>query len=235
MLEIGHLTVRYGGHRALDDVALRVDDGEAVVILGSNGAGKTTLLNAIGGLLEPANGATIRFKDQELVGSPAHAVVESGIAMVPEGRRLFGPLSVADNLRLGGFPRRARGSEAKTLDWVFELFPRLAERRTQRANTMSGGEQQMLAIGRALMTRPELLLLDEPSIGLSPLLTADLFATLEKLHDAGVALLLVEQNARRGLDLADRAYILENGEIVIEGAAASLVNDERVTASYLGA
>jgi ABC-type branched-subunit amino acid transport system ATPase component len=235
MLEVGNLTVRYGGHRALDGVALRVEAGEAVVILGSNGAGKTTLLNTLGGLLEPAAGAEIRFKGQSQVERPAHAIVESGIALVPEGRRLFGPLSVADNLRLGGFPKRARGEEQATLDWVFELFPRLAERRSQRASTMSGGEQQMLAIGRALMTRPELLLLDEPSLGLSPLLTAELFTTLEKLRAANVALLLVEQNARRGLELADRAYILENGEIVIEGAAGSLINDARIAASYLGA
>ncbi len=235
MLEVSHLTVRYGGHRAIADVALRVDEGEAIVILGSNGAGKTTLLNAIGGLLTPVKGAQITFKGESLAYRPAHAIVESGIAMVPEGRRLFGPLSVADNLRLGGFPKRARGAERETLDWVFELFPRLAERRSQRANTMSGGEQQMLAIGRALMTRPELLLLDEPSIGLSPLLTAELFGNLEKLHAAGVALLIVEQNARRGLELADRAYILENGAIVIEGKASELVNDARVAASYLGA
>jgi branched-chain amino acid transport system ATP-binding protein len=235
VLDVRHLTVRYGGHRALADVSLRVDSDEAVVILGSNGAGKTTLLNAVAGLLKPDPGAAISFKSMALVGQPAHAVVESGIALVPEGRRLFGTLTVDENLRLGAFPRRARREEERTLQGVFALFPRLAERRYQRANTMSGGEQQMLAVGRALMSQPSLLLLDEPSLGLSPLLTAELFATLEKLRELKVALLVVEQNARRGLELANRAYILENGAITLEGRAADLIDDERVASSYLGA
>jgi ABC-type branched-subunit amino acid transport system ATPase component len=235
VLEVRHLTVRYGGHRALTDVSLRMEADEAVVILGSNGAGKTTLLKAIAGLLKPDAGAKVTFNGAALTGQPAHAIVERGIALVPEGRRLFGTLTVGENLRLGAFSRRARHHEERTLEEVFGLFPRLAERRRQRANTMSGGEQQMLAIGRALMSRPSLLLLDEPSLGLSPLLTSELFATLENLSKLKVAVLVVEQNARRGLELADRAYILENGKIALEGRAAALIDDERVASSYLGA
>jgi len=234
MLEVDALECAYKRHCALLDVSLRVREGEAVAILGANGAGKTTLLNAVAGLIEPKAGS-IRIRGEELIGLRPHAIVAKGIAAVAERRHLFGPMSVIDNLRLGSFTPAARGAAPATLKRVFALFPRLAERRTQAVRTLSGGEQQMVAVGRALMARPTLLLLDEPSLGLAPLVAAELFAALETIkREGGVSLLMVEQNARRALKLADRAYLLALGRIVGEGAAEALAEDKAVAESYLG-
>lgn len=234
MLEIDGLDHSYGRHRALDDVAIRVGAGEVVAILGANGAGKTTLLNAVAGLLRPSSGS-IRYRGAELVGLRPHRIVEQGIATVTETRHLFGPLSVAENLSLGAFTQAARAEAPARMTHVFELFPRLAERRRQAVRTMSGGEQQMVAVGRALMTRPSLLLLDEPSLGLSPLLAAELFSALTRVaQESDTAILMVEQNARRALKMANRAYLLSLGRIVGEGTAQSLAQDKAVAESYLG-
>jgi len=234
MLEIDGLDHSYGRHRALNDVAIRVRAGEVVAILGANGAGKTTLLNAVAGLLRPSGGS-IRYRGNELVGLPPHRIVEQGIATVTEARHLFGPLSVVENLSLGAFTRDARAAAPARMAHVFELFPRLAERRRQAVRTMSGGEQQMVAVGRALMTRPSLLLLDEPSLGLAPLLAAELFGALARVaHESETAILMVEQNARRALKMANRAYLLSLGRIVGEGNAQSLAQDKAVAESYLG-
>jgi ABC-type branched-subunit amino acid transport system ATPase component len=234
MLEIDGLGHAYGRHLALRDVTIRVGASEVVAILGANGAGKTTLLNAIAGLLRPASGS-IRFRGEELVGKAAHRIVELGIATVPENRRLFGSMSVLENLSLGAFPARAREVAPASAERVFELFPRLAERRRQRVRSMSGGEQQMVAIGRALMTKPSLLLLDEPSLGLAPLLAAELFAALDRIAREGrVGIVMVEQNARRALAMANRAYLLSLGRIVGQGEAAALAKDPAVAQSYLG-
>jgi ABC-type branched-subunit amino acid transport system ATPase component len=232
MLEISGLCHAYGRHAALDDVSIRLRAGEAVAILGANGAGKTTLINAIAGLIRPGSGS-VRFEGRELVGLPADRIVEIGIATVAENRRLFEPLSVIENLELGAHVERARPGAAPTLERVLDLFPRLAERRHQAVRTMSGGERQMVALGRALMAQPKLLLLDEPSLGLSPRLSGELFAALARIaHD--VSILMVEQNARRALKLANRAYLLALGRIVGEGEAKSLANDSAVARSYLG-
>jgi ABC-type branched-subunit amino acid transport system ATPase component len=232
MLEVHGLSHAYGRHKALDGVSIRLQAGEAVAILGANGAGKTTLLNAIAGLVRPVSGS-IRFEGCELVGLSPHRIVELGIAAVPENRRLFEPMSVIENLNLGAYVGRARAGAATALDRVFELFPRLAERRRQAVRTMSGGERQMVAIGRALMTQPKLLLLDEPSLGLSPRLAAELFAVLARIADE-VSILMVEQNARRALATANRAYLLALGRIVGEGEAKLLARDSAVARSYLG-
>ncbi len=234
MLEIDGLDHCYGRHRALHDVSIRVRNGEVVAILGANGAGKTTLLNAIAGLLRPSGGS-IRFRGNELIGLSAHRIVEQGIATVTETRRLFGPMSVIENLSLGAFTHAARETAPAQLAQVFELFPRLAQRRRQAVRTMSGGEQQMVAVGRALMARPSLLLLDEPSLGLAPLIATELFAALERIARTGdTSILMVEQNARRALKMADRGYLLALGRIVGEGSAQSLAQDKAVAESYLG-
>lgn len=234
MLEIDGLNHSYGRHRALHDVSIRVRDGEVVAILGANGAGKTTLLNAIAGLLRPSAGS-IRLRGNELIGLSAHRVVEQGIATVTETRHLFGPMSVIENLSLGAFTHAARETAPAQMAQVFELFPRLAERRRQAVRTMSGGEQQMVAVGRALMARPTLLLLDEPSLGLAPLIATELFAALERIARKGdTSILMVEQNARRALKMADRCYLLALGRIVGEGSAKSLAHDKAVAESYLG-
>jgi len=234
LLEISGLSVAYGKHRAVEDVSLHVGKDEIVVILGANGGGKTSLLKAIAGLQPASAGASVRLRGTEIGSEPAHRIVEAGLALVPEGRGIFGELTVRENLMLGAFARRARRAEARNRERVLELFPRLAERMEQAARTMSGGEQQMVAIGRALMSAPEILLLDEPSLGLSPLLCATLFASLARVREAGIGILLVEQNARRSLALADRGYLMENGRIVGEGSAASLRNDPAVQRAYLG-
>jgi branched-chain amino acid transport system ATP-binding protein len=234
LLEIKGVSHAYGRHQALDAVDIRLDAGEVVAILGANGAGKTTLLNAVAGLIRPTSGA-IRFAGSEVVGLPAHRIVELGVAAVPENRRLFDPMSVMENLTLGAYAERARAHAPATLARIFELFPRLAERRTQAVRTMSGGERQMVAIGRALMTQPKLLLLDEPSLGLSPRLSGELFAALARIaRESEVSILMVEQNARRALKLAHRAYLLSLGRIVGEGAADTLARDSAVARSYLG-
>ena len=234
MLEVENLSVAYGKHEALRSVALRVDAGRTVVILGANGAGKTTLLNAIAGMVPAQPGARIAVDGTAIQQEPAHRIVERGVALVPEGRRLFGELSVLENLRLGAYAERARQDEAAALERMLALFPRLGERRHQLARTMSGGEQQMLAIARALMSAPRLLLLDEPSLGLSPRLAKELFATLRRLAQGGQSILLVEQAAHLSLGLADWVYVLENGRIARSGTPDAIRNDDSLRKSYLG-
>jgi ABC-type branched-subunit amino acid transport system ATPase component len=234
MLEIDALEHAYGRHRALSDVSLRVRPGEVVAILGANGAGKTTLLNAIAGLLRPLAGS-IRYRGEELVGLPPHRIVERGVSAVAERRHLFGPMSAIDNLMIGAYSPASREAASTTIARVFELFPRLKERRRQAVRALSGGEQQMVAVGRALMARPSLLLLDEPSLGLAPLVAAELFAALERIsREGGASILMVEQNARRALKMADRAYLLALGRIVGEGGANALAQDKAVAESYFG-
>ena len=234
MLEVANLSVSYGKHRAVDAVSLSVARAEVVVILGANGSGKTSLLKTIGGIQPATNGATVRLSGVDLTKLRAHSIVEAGLALVPEGRGIFGELTVRENLMLGAFAKRARAAEGENLKRVLTLFPRLAERMTQAARTMSGGEQQMVAIGRALMSAPDILLLDEPSLGLSPLMCGELFGALTSIRQAGIGVLLVEQNAKRSLAIADRGYLLENGRIVGQGTAASLQNDPAVQRAYLG-
>jgi branched-chain amino acid transport system ATP-binding protein len=233
MLKAEHVSVSYGPHRALDDVSVRVEQGEIVVILGANGAGKSTLLRAIAGLIKAPN-AAVAIEGHDLAGKPANRIVEAGIALVPEGRGIFGELTVAENLALGAYGKQARAEKDARLRQVLELFPKLGERRGQVARTMSGGEQQMVAVGRALMSNPKILMLDEPSLGLSPLLSTELFRTLKAIGETGVGILLVEQNARQSLAIADRAYLLENGRIVGEGRAAAMLDDPAVQKAYLG-
>jgi ABC-type branched-subunit amino acid transport system ATPase component len=234
MLEVAALSVRYGKHQALREVTLQARPGEIVVMLGANGAGKSTLLKAIAGLVPLEPGAVVRFHDADLTLLPPHRIVEAGIALVPEGRGLFGDLTVVENLQLGAYAARARATETTNLARVLELFPRLQERLGQIARTMSGGEQQMLAIGRALMSAPQLLLLDEPSLGLSPLVTRELFAALGKVRGEGVGILLVEQNAKMSLAIADRGYVIETGCITAQGTAQALRADAGVQRAYLG-
>ncbi len=234
MLEVRGLSVSYGQHRALDGVALDVKRGEIVVILGANGAGKSTALKAISGICEGRVAGSVTMQGEDITALPAHRIVESGIALVPEGRGVFADLTVAENLALGGHPARARDEAAANLDRVLALFPRLIERKRQVVRTMSGGEQQMVAIGRAMMSNPALLTLDEPSLGLSPLLSKELFQNLRRVRDTGIGILLVEQNARASLAIADRGYLLENGHIVHADSADRLRNDPAVQAAYLG-
>ena len=234
MLEISNLSVRYGRHRALDGVSATIAKGEICVILGANGAGKSSLLKAIAGTVAVEPGSEIRMNGARITGMKAHRIVEHGIALVPEGRGIFGELTVAENLQLGAFPGRARSRESETLTRIYRLFPKLAERRSQIARTMSGGEQQMVAIGRALMSQPDILMLDEPSLGLSPVLTKELFRSLKSIAATGVGILLVEQNARQSLKIADRGYLIEVGCITGEGSAQSLMSDPAVINAYLG-
>ena len=234
MLELVDLKVKYGPVEALHGLNLTVDEGELVTILGANGAGKSTTLMAVSGLVTPSAGE-IRFEGRRLDTLRSHQVVALGITQVPEGRRVFGPLTVAENLALGAFTRRRdRPAVARRLQWVYDLFPRLGERQTQMAGTLSGGEQQMLAIGRALMSEPRLLLLDEPSLGLAPLLVRGIFQTLRAINQAGVTIVLVEQNARAALKLAGRGYVLEVGRLVMAGPAAELLHNPQVQSTYLG-
>jgi branched-chain amino acid transport system ATP-binding protein len=235
MIEVASVSAFYGKHRALDGVSLTVARGEIVVILGANGAGKTTLLKVIGGLVAAAAGASIVMAGRDLTGTPPHRIVEAGVALVPEGRGIFGELTVRENLLLGAYPARARAKEAANLDMVLGLFPRLRERLRQTVRTMSGGEQQMVAIGRALMTAPDILLLDEPSLGLSPIMCQELFQILARIRDAGLGILLVEQNAKQSLKIADRGYLIESGRIVGSGTGATLKQDPAVQRAYLGA
>ena len=233
MLEVWQLDAAYGELRALAEVSVRVEPGEIVALVGSNGAGKTTLLRSIAGLTRPRAGR-IRWRNEDLGHLPPHKVVERGVAMVPEGRRLFGHMTVEENLGLGAFTRRARGERSASLARVYEIFPRLAERRRQRAGALSGGEQQMVAIGRALMTRPALLMLDEPSLGLAPRVVEALLEVLATIHQTGVAVFLVEQNVRAALGLAHRGYLLAHGRVVGEGSGAGLLGDPEVRRAYLG-
>jgi branched-chain amino acid transport system ATP-binding protein len=233
MLELTDVDVRYGNIRALRGVSLRVAQGELVALIGSNGAGKTTTLRTISGLLRPTEGA-ITFEGAEISRAPTDRIVALGISHCPEGRRIFGSLTVAENLRLGAVSRSDRRAIAEDLEMVFGLFPLLKERIGQAGGTLSGGEQQMLAIGRALMSRPRLLLLDEPSLGLAPLMVERIFATIAELKGQGRTILLVEQNVHHALDIADRAYVMETGRITLEGPAAVLRHDPKVEQSYLG-
>jgi acyl-CoA reductase-like NAD-dependent aldehyde dehydrogenase/ABC-type branched-subunit amino acid transport system ATPase component len=234
MLDAGPLSVSYGKHVALSGAAIRVALGEIVVIVGANGAGKTTLLKSLAGMIRKEAGSRVQFRGVDISAMRPHRIVEAGLALVPEGRALFGELTVRENLQLGAFAARARAGEEKQFDHVLALFPRLAERLDQTARTMSGGEQQMLAIGRALMSAPDILLLDEPSLGLAPIVTKELFRTLCRIRDDGTAILLVEQNTKKSLQIADRGYLLENGRITGEGTARSLQDDPAIQQAYLG-
>ena len=234
MLEVSGLSVRYGRHLALENVSLNVNKGEIVVVLGANGAGKSTLLKAAAGLVEPDPKGRIMLDGQSLHTIPAHKIVEAGLALVPEGRHLFRTLSVAENLALGAFLPKAKVHAGQSLETVFGIFPKLKQRLEQAAGTMSGGEQQMVAIGRAMMTCPKVLLLDEPSLGLSPLLTAELFKALPRIAASGMGVLLVEQNTHQSLAIADRAYLLEKGVVVGQGKASELLESKSVQKAYLG-
>ena len=234
MLECKNLSVFYGQHHALDQVSLRIEPGEIVVILGANGAGKSSLLKAIAGMIPTFQGSEVHMNGINISDFPAHDIVETGLALVPEGRGIFGDLTVLENLKLGAFPERAEASETLNLERVLSLFPKLSERKNQIARTMSGGEQQMVAIGRALMSAPSILLLDEPSLGLSPILCSELFKTLEEVRKTGVGILLVEQNAKQSLAISDRGYLLEVGRLTGEDKAERLMNDPAVQKAYLG-
>lgn len=233
MLEVRDLAVTYGDVQAVFDVSLEVAEGEIVTLLGSNGAGKTTTLRAIAGLRPPRAGE-IRFEGRSLLSTHGSARAQLGIALVPEGRELWPQLTVEENLQLGAYSRRARPHVGESLRHVFEVFPRLEERRRQLAGSLSGGEQQMCAIGRALMTRPRLLMLDEPSLGLSPKLVDQVFATIRQLHSDGLTVLLVEQNLNAALEVADRGYVVETGRVKLSGTSAELRTNADIRASYLG-
>lgn len=233
MLKVENLVVRYGMIEAVKGISFEVRDGEIVTLIGANGAGKTTTLHAISGLLKPASGS-IMMDDINLVKTPGYKIVTMGLAQVPEGRRVFAEQTVAENLALGAYFRKDKDKIQKDLDRVYELFPRLKERMKQPAGTLSGGEQQMLAMGRALMSAPKIMLLDEPSMGLSPLLVKEIFRIIVDINKTGTTVLLVEQNAKMALGIADRAYVLETGKITMEGTGAELANDERVKKAYLG-
>jgi branched-chain amino acid transport system ATP-binding protein len=234
LLEVSDLRVFYSNIEAIRGLSLRIEPGEMVAVLGSNGAGKTTTLRAISGLERPRSGSVV-FDGTDITRMPAHRIVARGLCQVPEGRRIFGTLTVGENLSLGGYLLRSRQAELKKRrDQVLQTFPRLRERAHQLAGTLSGGEQQMLAIGRAMMNEPKLLTLDEPSLGLSPMLARTILKIVRALADQGVAVLMVEQNARQALRVADRAYVLETGKIVLEGPARDLAADERVQRAYLG-
>ncbi|HKX10762.1 MAG TPA: ABC transporter ATP-binding protein [Stellaceae bacterium] len=233
MLAVSQLSADYGSFRALFEVSLAVEAGETVAVIGPNGAGKTTLMRVISGLLLPHSGA-LTFEDQSIAGLSAHRIVELGIAHVPENRRLFPRLTVEDNLRMGAYLPAARTSFAERLGWAYEHFPRLRERRTQLAGTLSGGEQQMCAIARALMSKPKLLLLDEPSAGLAPLVVQQVFDLVRTIAEEGYTVLIVEQNVQQVLDLVDRAYLLEVGRIALTGSAGELKESDVIRRSYLG-
>ena len=233
VLELDGIETYYGTIRALRGVSLEVRDGEIVTLLGANGAGKTTTLRSINGLNRPRRG-TITFAGQEITTIPAHRIVKLGISQSPEGRKLFPRMTVVENLEMGAFQRSDRAAIKEDMEGVFTLFPRLAERRTQKAGTMSGGEQQMCAIGRAMMARPKLLMLDEPSMGLAPIFVERIFETIVEINKQGTPILLVEQNALMALEVADRGYVLETGSIVLEGPAADLKTNEQVRKTYLG-
>lgn len=233
MLEINEIDVYYGAIHALKGVSLKVEEGSIVTLIGANGAGKTTTLRTISGIIRPKRGQVL-FEGKDITRYPAQEIVALGISQVPEGRRVFPAMTVMENLEMGAYLRRDKAEIAKDLKMVFERFPRLAERKRQLAGTLSGGEQQMLAIGRALMARPRLMLLDEPSMGLAPLLVREIFAIIKDINEKGTTILLVEQNAHMALSIANRAYVLETGEIVLEGDAARLMESEEVKKAYLG-
>ncbi|MBM3238112.1 ABC transporter ATP-binding protein [Candidatus Poribacteria bacterium] len=236
MLRIQSITASYGKIQALRGVSLHVSPGDIVTLIGANGAGKTTILNTISGLVTAQSGK-ILFADQNIIGLSPENIVRLGISQVPEGRQIFAPLSVIDNLLLGAYPRYRRKTKQQIyseLDSIFEIFPVLKERRKQLAGTLSGGEQQMLAIGRGLMSKPKLLLLDEPSMGLAPMIVSEIFEIIKSLRERGTTILLVEQNARAALGIADRGYVLETGTIVLQGSASELMENQEVKRAYLG-
>ncbi|MGE0703370.1 MAG: ABC transporter ATP-binding protein [Vicinamibacterales bacterium] len=233
LLQVEDLSVSYGAISALRGVSLTVAQGEVVTLIGANGAGKSTTLRAISGLLQPAGGRIV-FEDDDIAGVPAYRLVARGISMAPEGRGIFSNLTLLENLEMGAYVRKSRTEIAADIERSFALFPRLKERRTQQAGTLSGGEQQMLSIARALMSRPKLLLLDEPSLGLAPIVCATIFATIESIKAAGTTVLLVEQNASAALAHCDRAYVLETGMVVLQGTRDEVSGDPRVREAYLG-
>ena len=233
MLKIENLCVSYGGIKALRGISLEVPDGKIVTLIGANGAGKSTTLRTISGLVKAESG-TITYQDQELIGKPINKILEVGIALVPEGRRVFADLTVLENPKIGAYLRHDKSEIEKDIKWIYELFPRLEERNWQLAGTLSGGEQQMLAMGRALMSNASMLMLDEPSMGLSPLLVQEIFDIIRNIHKEGMTILLVEQNAQMALSVADRAYVLETGRITRSGTGAELLADDSIKEAYLG-
>ena len=233
MLKVDNIDVYYGAIHAIKGISIEVPKGEIVTLVGSNGAGKSTTLRTISGLMKPKNG-TILFEDINIVGVPAHKIVGMGLCQVPEGRHVFANMSVMENLELGAYLRNDKDGIARDLEDVFKKFPRLLERKDQISGTLSGGEQQMLAMGRALMSRPRLLLLDEPSMGLAPLLVKEIFNIIKEINESGTTVLLVEQNANMALSIADKAYVLETGRIALAGTAQELASSEAVRKAYLG-
>lgn len=233
MLKVENLNVYYGMIHAIKDISLEVKKGELVSLVGANGAGKTTTLQAISGMLKPKSG-TVQYLEHDLLHLPPHKIVHVGLAHVPEGRRVFAQMTVQENLEMGAFISNDKAKNKENLDKVFAHFPRLEERKRQLAGTLSGGEQQMLAIGRAIMSSPDMLLLDEPSMGLSPLLVKEVFSIIKELNESGITILLVEQNAKQALSIADRGYVLETGRIVLSGDAKDLLENEAVKKAYLG-
>ena len=232
-LEVTGLGISFGGLRAVDDLTMSIEKGGLVGLIGPNGAGKTTTLQTVSGMLSAKSGS-IRFQDQEISRMPEHKIVKQGISHVPEGRRMFSNLTVLENLKMGAYTRKDKQEINNSLEMVYERFPRLKERTRQLAGTLSGGEQQMLAMGRALMANPRILLLDEPSMGLSPLLVSEIFDIIQEINKQGVTILLVEQNAKKALSIANRAYVLETGRIVKENDAQALLHDEAIKKAYLG-
>ena len=233
LLSVQDLHVYYGSIHAIKGVSFEVNEGEIVTLIGANGAGKSTTLNTVSGILKPRSGS-IEFEGKSIIGVPAHKVISHGMALCPEGRRIFQQLTVEENLEMGGYTRTKEENQESIQD-VYKRFPRLKERYKQIAGTLSGGEQQMLAMGRALMSHPKTILMDEPSMGLSPKLVKEIFSIIRKLHEQGITVLLVEQNAKMALSIADRAYVLETGRITMEGDAKELLNNEQVRKAYLGA
>ena len=233
MLEVKDLKVYYGMIEAFKGVSFHVDEGEVIALIGANGAGKTTILHTVSGLLSPKNGS-VTFEGVDITKIPGHKIVSMGMAHVPEGRRVFAQLSVLQNLKMGAYTRKDKQEIEDTLKMVFKHFPRLEERQNQLAGTLSGGEQQMLAMGRALMSHPKIILMDEPSMGLSPIFVNEIFNIIKEVSKAGTTVLLVEQNAKKALSIADRAYVLETGNIVLEGKASDLLNDDSIKKAYLG-
>lgn len=233
LLKVENLHVYYGGIHALQGISLEVPEGEIVTLIGANGAGKSTTLRAISGIVKPREG-TITFDGEDITALPAYKIVEKGIAMVPEGRKILANMTTLENLLVGAHSRRDPKGVKEDLEWIFNLFPVLKERASQSAGTLSGGEQQMLALGRALMSRPKLLLMDEPSLGLAPFLVKEVFKTIEQLHNEGKTILLVEQNARAALHIADYGYVLEAGRIVLQGTGEELAQNDSVRKAYLG-
>ena len=233
MLSVNNLQVHYGMIQAIKDVSFEVNEGEVIALIGANGAGKTTILHTVSGLLQPTKGSVI-FEGQDITKIPAHKIVSLGMAHVPEGRRVFAQLTVLENLKLGAYTRKDKNEMEETLKMIYKRFPRLEERKNQVAGTLSGGEQQMLAMGRALMSHPKIILMDEPSMGLSPIFVDEVFKIIRDISAEGVTVLLVEQNAKKALNIANRAYVLETGNIILQGDAKKLMNDESVKKAYLG-